>query len=369
MEIRKMMRTLPRLALLAALTVACGRGGGAALPAAPAPAGGAAETIGVRAVKPHAGSARVTRATGELRARHEATLSSETSGRIQRFLVDVGSQVKKGQVLVELDASTARIQVQQAQAARAAAEAAHRGAESELRRARELARGDAASPAMVERAETAELQTAAALQQASAAVAAAQDQLAKHSIKAPFDGVITARTKSAGEFVAMMPPTAVLAMVDVGSLEVRAGVPEAVADLLAPGAELAATVSPSGRPFKARIRSVGAVVEPGTRTVDVRADPLGGPLKELRPGAIVEIALSGAAAAEGLFLPAAAVQEAEGAQFVWTVEADKLKRQAVKVEKLGPGTVRVLSGVGPEALVVAESGAGFKDGAPVRVLQ
>ena len=180
---------------------------GRALPAAPS-AGDATTALGVRAVKPHAGSARVTRATGELRARHEATLSAETSGRIQRFLVDVGARVKKGDVLVELDASTARIQVQQAQAARAAAEAAHKGAESDLRRARELARGDAASPAAVERAETVELQTAAALQQAAAAVAAAQDQLAKHTLRAPFDGVITARTKSAGEFVAMMPPTA-----------------------------------------------------------------------------------------------------------------------------------------------------------------
>jgi multidrug efflux pump subunit AcrA (membrane-fusion protein) len=103
--------------------------------------------------------------------------------------------------------------------------------------------------------------------------------------------------------------------------------------------------------------------------VDVRADPVGGPLKELRPGAIVEIALSGAAAAEGLFLPAGAVQEADGSQFVWTVEAEHLKRQAVKVQKLGPGTVRVLSGVGPDALVVAESGAGFTEGARVRVLQ
>jgi RND family efflux transporter MFP subunit len=366
MEIRTMTRILPLLAALASLTLACGRSG-AALPAAAG--AGEATPLGVRTVKPHAGSAQVTRATGELRARHEATLSSETSGRIQRFHVDVGAKVKKGDVLVELDASTARIQVQQAQAARAAAEAAHKGAESDLRRARELARGDAASPAAVERAETVELQTAAALEQASAAVAAAQDQLAKHTLRAPFDGVVTARTKSAGEFVAMMPPTPVLAMVDLGSLEVRAGVPEAVADLLAPGAELAATVSPSGKPFKARIRSVGAVVEPGTRTVDVRADPVGGPLKELRPGAIVEIALGGAAAAEGLFLPAGAVQEADGGQFVWTVEAEHLKRQAVKVQRLGPGTVRVLSGVGPDVLVVAESGAGFAEGARVRVLQ
>jgi len=142
-----------------------------------------------------------------------------------------------------------------------------------------------------------------------------------------------------------------------------------VADLLAPGAELAATVSPSGRPLRAKIRTVGSSVEAMTRTVDVRADPVGGPNRELRAGAIVELALSGAAAAEGLFLPATAVQLGQDGAYVWTVEADRLRRQPVKVEKLGPGTFRVLSGVGAEALVVAESGGGLKDGARVRVLQ
>jgi len=362
-----MPRHLTLLAL-AAIALACGRGGGAALPAAPAtPADG--DAIGVRAVKPQAGSAQVTRATGELRARHEAVLSAEASGRIQRFRVDVGDRVKKGDVLIELADSTAQIGVQQARAARAAAEAANRGAQSELKRAQELAKGEAASPAMLDRAEVAALQAGAGLQQATAALAAAEDNLAKQVIRAPFDGVITGRTKSAGEFVAMMPPTPVLSMVDPSSLEIRASVPEAVADLLAPGAELAATVSPSGRPLRAKIRTVGASVEAMTRTVDVRADPVGGPNRELRAGAIVELALSGAAAAEGLFLPATAVQLGQDGAYVWTVEADRLRRQPVKVEKLGPGTFRVLSGVGAEALVVAESGGGLKDGARVRVLQ
>lgn len=362
-----MTRSILVVAPLLAAALACGRGGGAALPAPVVAADG--EAVGVRAVSPVAGSAAVTRATGELRARFEATLSSETSGRILRFRVDVGDRVKKGDVLVELDDSTARIGVAQARAARAAAEAAHHGAQSDLRRAEELSRGEAASPAALERAQTVELQTAAAVQQAAAAVAAAEDQLAKHQLRAPFAGVVTARTKSAGEFVAMMPPTPVLALVDLGSLEVRASVPEAVADLLAPGAELAATVSPSGRPFRARVRSVGAVVDPATRTVDVRADPVGGALNELRAGALVEIALSGAAATQGLFLPAGAVQHGQDGAFVWTVEADHLKRQPVQVEKLGPGTFRVLSGVGADARIVAEGSSALTDGARVRVLQ
>jgi RND family efflux transporter MFP subunit len=353
------------LPLAALLLAACGRGERAALPAAaPAPA----DAIGVRAVSPREGTEALTRVTGELRARHEATLSAEASGRVQRIAVDVGDRVRKGDVLVELDASAARISVAQARAARAMAQAALKNARNERARTEELARGEAASPAMLDRASVALEQAEAAAEQAEAAVLAAEDHLRKHALRAPFDGVVTARTKSPGEYVAMMPPTPILALVDVATVEVRASVPEAVVDLLSPGAELAATVSPSGKPFKAKIRAMGASVEPGTRTVDVRADVVGPVFRELRPGALVELALGDGASASGLFLPAGTVREGERGPFVWTVVDEKLARQPVSVERLGPGLVRV-SGISKDALVVSEAASGLADGAAVKVLR
>jgi multidrug efflux system membrane fusion protein len=362
-----MRRSLLPLPLAAALLLAggCGRKDKARLPSD----AGTVAALGVRGVKPRAGSAEITRATGELRARNEAMLSLEASGRIDRVRVDVGSRVKKGDVLVELDGSGARIALEQSRAARAAAEAALRSAENDHRRVEELARGDAASAAALERATTGLEQARAAARQAAAAVAGAEDQLAKQALRAPFDGVITQRLKSAGEFVTMTPATAVIGLVDVATVEVRASVPETVVDLLRPGALLDCSVSPSGKPFRARIRTVGAVVEAGTRTVDVRADVVGSRIPELRPGAIVEVALGAGATTEGLFLPADTVQRERDHAFVWTVQADMLRRRAVQVEQLGPGTVRVLSGLGAEDVVVAESGAGLAEGARVRVLQ
>jgi RND family efflux transporter MFP subunit len=356
------------LAALAALPLAACSRTGAALPVA-AP-GDAAETLGVKTVHPKADAGVVVRANGELRARNEASLAPEVGGRLLRFRADVGDHVRKGDVLFELDDALARIQVQQAKAALAAADAGLRNAASEHRRAKELAHGDAASPAMLDRAEIGELSATAARDQAAAAVAAAETQLAKHSIRAPFDGIVTARTRSAGEYVANMPPTPVIALVDVGSVEIRAAVPESVVDLLAPGATLAVTVSPSGKTIQARIRAIGASVEPGTRTVDVRADPVGPLFRELRPGAIVQVALGGkAATTDGIFLPANVVQKSQAGAYVWTVVADRLQRRDVKVEQLDPGTVRVVSGVTPADVVVAGSAAALADGAKVRVLQ
>ncbi|MGC3996783.1 MAG: efflux RND transporter periplasmic adaptor subunit [Anaeromyxobacter sp.] len=360
-------RLLP-LAAVAALA-ACNGSGKAQLPTAPADGAAVAAAVSVKAQRPQAEAGAVVRATGEIRARHEATLSAEASGRIDRILVDVGSVVKAGQVLVVQDERAARIGVQQARAARAAADAAHRQAAADLKRAQALAREDATSPASLENAQLAEARAAAALEQADAGLASAEDNLRKQEIRAPFSGVITGRLKSAGEYVAMMPPTPVLSMVNLSTLEVRVPVPEAVADLLAPGALLDVTVSPSGKPLQARIRSIGSAVEAGTRTVDVRADPVG-PMKELRTGAIVQVALARQPSAPaGVFLPAGVVQHEGSEAFVWVVAADTAHRRPVQVEKLGPGTVRVLTGVGPEDLVVAEAGAQLTDGAHVRVLQ
>ena len=100
-----MRSNAPRSALAAVLLLiaACGRQKKASLPAEACPTG----VIGVRAVKPQAGEAALTRATAELRARREAVLSPEVSGRIARTIVDIGDRVQKGQALVELSSSTA----------------------------------------------------------------------------------------------------------------------------------------------------------------------------------------------------------------------------------------------------------------------
>jgi RND family efflux transporter MFP subunit len=342
---------------------ACHGGKKASLPADTGPTG----VVGVRCVKPKSGEAALTRATAELRARREAILSPEVSGRIARTIVDIGDRVQKGQALLELSSSTPALQVEQAKAAKAMAEANFKAAETEHKRTLELAKGDAAPQAVVDRVTTGLELARVGLQQATVAVAMAEDYYGKHFVRAPFDGVVTARYKSAGEFVTSMPATPVFGVVDVGSVELRIAVPETIVDVLKAGAELDGTLSPSGKPFKARVRVVGTVVEPGTRTVDVRADVTGKFPAEARPGAIAELTLGTKGSVTGLFIPSDAVH-GEGAEtFVFTVEGDKLRRRKAQVERLNPGQVRILSGIGADELVVVEGAAGLSDGATVRV--
>ncbi|MBI5543428.1 MAG: efflux RND transporter periplasmic adaptor subunit [Deltaproteobacteria bacterium] len=358
------MRHITALLAATALATACHPAPKAQLPQQESP------LLGVKTVKPRSGEQALPRITGELRARREAMLAAELAGRVAWIKADVGDRVKKGEVLVQLDPTSATLQAAQARAAKAMAEANLQAARNELARTEALAKAEAAPAAALERAHTAVAQASAAVAQSQAAVASAEEYVSKTSVRAPFDGTVTMRLKNPGEMVSAMPPAPILALVDLGSVEVRAAVPETVVDLVRPGAELACTLSPSGKPFRAKIRVVGSTVEASNRTVEIRADPTGADLPELRPGSLVEVDIgSEAAGLASLFLPAETIRVEGPDSFVWVVEGEQLRRRPVQIEKSGPGTVRVLSGLGPGVAVVSQAGSGLMEGARVRVAQ
>jgi RND family efflux transporter MFP subunit len=366
-------------AVLAAAVVAVAAAGcgGGNKPALPQGNEAAASAVGVRALAPATKlEASVLQATGTVRSKQEATLSAQVSGTLTRVNVKVGDKVKKGQVLAQLDTSNIRIAVEQARAAKAAADASLDGATTEVERARTLAQGGSLARAGLDKAEVGFRQAQAGAAQAAAALKNAEEMLRDATLVAPFDGVITTRTKNVGDFVAMTPPTAIFGLVDVEGLEVRAMVPEAVVDRVKVGSVVKGTLNPSGAPFEAKVANLGAVIDPQSRTVEVLADVL--PPKDgtvLRPGALVELDFSAAAGGEGpqdmagLFLPSQAVSAKGQDGFVWVVQGGKAQRRDVKVQRVLPGYVRVLSGLEAQDQVVADASLPLQDGTALQVVQ
>ncbi|MBF5045324.1 efflux RND transporter periplasmic adaptor subunit [Aggregicoccus sp. 17bor-14] len=364
----------------------CGRGEKPALPPADAAAASAqaSSAVGVRALTPATKlEASVLQATGTVRSKQEATLSAQASGTLTLVKVKVGDRVKKGQLLAQLDTSNVRIAVEQARAAKAAADASLDGATTEVQRARTLATGGSLARAGLDKAEVGFRQATAQAAQAAAALKNAEELLRDTGIYAPFDGVITARNKNVGDYVAMTPPTAIFGLVDTDSLEVRALVPEAVVDRVKVGSVVQGTLNPSGARFSAKVRNLGAVIDPQSRTVEVLADVL--PSKDgtvLRAGALAELDFSAAlgtdgagskdaapALSAGLFLPAQAVS-AKGEQgYVWVVQDGKAVRRDVKVQRVLPGYVRVLAGLEAKDQVVADASLPLQDGTALQVVQ
>lgn len=366
-----MIRRMWVAAVLAAVvTTGCGKG--ANKPALPETQQGS-NAVGVKAITPATElEASVTRVTGQIRSKQEATLSPQATGTIAKMLVKVGDRVKKGQTLAVLDTSNVVIAVEQARAVKAAADAALQLATSNLERTRKVAEGGGIAAAGLDQAEIGQKQAAAQAAQAAAAVRMAEENLRDMSILAPFDGVITARLKNLGDTVAMTPPTAVFTLVDITGLEVRALVPESVVDKVKPGAKTAGTLSPSGARFEATVTTVGSVVDTTNRTVEVLADVAGDEKTVLRPGALVDLDFSSVSQPEdtkGLFLPTQAVSARGQEGFVWVVQDGTVRKRDVRVERVLPGYVRVLQGLSADERVLADSSLDVKEGTAVRVVQ
>lgn len=363
------MTTLRSLLLLTpALLAACSRASGST---AELPNTAAAEpTAAVRLAAPAARlEGETARATGELRAKLQATLSAKAPGTILKVHVQPGDRVRKGGAIVELDPAVLLIQLDQARAARKTALALRENAAADLIRTRQLHAADAAPLAVMDRVAAGSAQAEGAFEQADAMVRLLEQNLRDSVLRAPFDGVVTARFRNVGDTVSTMPPTPVATLIAPGDLEVRLSVPEGLVDPLRPGAVLRGRTLPGRAPFDARVTSVGVAVDPATRAVELLADvhQAGGTQDAFRTGGLVEVDLGGTAAGAGPFVPSQAVGREGERRFVWIVDGGTAHRRTVEVEPVTPQWVRVRAGLGEGEQVVVEGAAGLSDDLRVAV--
>ncbi len=140
----------------------------------------------------------------------ETKLSSESQGKINKVMVDVGSLVKKGQTLIVLDNSLLKLQLQ-------SVEVQISGLEADVNRFTILAKSDAIQGVQLEKAElglkTAKIQKATLL-----------EQIRKTTIQSPFDGVITAKLSEEGAFAS--PGIPLLQLTDITNLKFNINVSE-----------------------------------------------------------------------------------------------------------------------------------------------
>lgn len=330
------------------------------------PAGAGAAARAVRTAKPSAHiETGLARATGAIRAREEAVLSAKATGQIKHVRVNVGDRVKAGAVLAEMDSTNARIALENAKAVLRLSEARLAEADRALARSKLLVEGGGMPQSAFEQVETNREMAAAQLDQARAAMRAAEQAVSDATIVAPFAGVVTAKLRNAGDTVTLMPVSPIVALTDVDHLEVRMAVPEALEPAIVPGQVVQGTTTPGGVRFSAKVRVKSAVVDPGTRTVEVLADVVSA--EGLRPGTLVTADFGRFGEGGGLFVPSTAVKTDGKASWVLVVVAGKAERRDVVAEPVHPGTVLVKQGLTPDADVVLDPGA-LAPGAPVVAL-
>ena len=147
---------------------------------------------------------------GTFEPNKETKVSADIQGKINLVLVDIGSIVKKGETLIQLDNSLLKLQLQ-------TVEIQIEGLEADVKRYRILAQADAIQGVQLEKTEL-------ALKSAHVQKATLMEQINKTSIMAPFSGIVTAKLTEEGAFAA--PGIPLLQITDISYLKFTVNVPE-----------------------------------------------------------------------------------------------------------------------------------------------
>jgi RND family efflux transporter MFP subunit len=304
-------------------------------------------------------------ANGNVVAWQEAVIGPEIANyRITEVRVQVGDQVRKGQVLARIASDTVASELAEAQASVAELEASAAEARANAERAKELKEKGFYSSQLNTQYQTAQHTALARLAAAKARQQAAGLKMDKTGVLAPDDGVISARSATVGSLT--QPGQEMFRLIRGGRLEWRAEVPSADLGKVRPGV-VATLTAPGGETVKGTVRAVAPSVDPQTRNGLVYVDlPATG---AVRAGMFArgEFQL---AQSPALTLPQSALVLREGFAYVFRLEGEGRVAQT-KVElgrRLGE-RVEIVGGLDAAARVV-EAGAGFlADGDAVKVVE
>ena len=344
----------------AAQSAGGGAGGGAA-PAQPGPPqGGPGDPAAVEVARAESLTLNDdVQAVGSLTARQSVVLRPEVSGRIASMGFNEGQRVRRGQLIVQLDDTLQRAQMQQAEAQATIAR-------TNFQRSRELLAQNFVSQSAVD-------QNGAAVAVAEAQVALARAQLARMRVLAPFDGTAGLRQVDVGDY--LKDGADIVTLEDLSSLAMEFRLPEQFVSRLRTGqaVEVALDAMPQ-RVFKARVEALDSQVSAEGRALLVKARLEDGGT-QLRPGMFARGRVVFAVRENAVVVPEEALVPVGARQFVFKITdgADGTK-VAQRVEaRIGvrlPGKVELLAGIsaGDTVVTAGQSRLMRGDAVPVRVI-
>jgi len=229
--------------------------------------------------------------TGEFVSPSRSEVAPKQPGRVAAVYVDAGSRVSRGQPLLTLETEYFRIDVQRTEADLARARAAEAEARRDLERKKGLLGNQSIPQATYDRSQSAFDQAQAAVASAEAALALAKQHLADAVIRSPLTGVVSERRTDVGQRLGEAGVAFVIAQ--TAPLKLRFSLPERYLGEVRTGQTVTARVDPyPGETFSGRIKTVGGVIDPQTRTFFAEAE-FANSDGRLRPGLFARVDLGG----------------------------------------------------------------------------
>ena len=295
----------------------------------------------------------------------------ELVARVQGFLESVGYKdgdvVKKGDVLFQIDKKDYEIAVQIAEAAIEQQEALLLQAEADLNRKSELVKNKTVSVAQLDDSRATRDSTQAALEQAKGEYEQAKRNLEYTTIKAPFDGAVSARLVDPGAFVGSGSPTELAEIVQLDPIYASFNLDEqqvlTIRERMRANNVTLKDIGPvpisiglqteKGYPHTGTLNYVAPEIDSGTGTLAVRAI-FDNKEHVLKPGLFVRVRIPRRKGVASLLVPEAALGNNQQGRYVLVVNDENVveQRQVEVGEQVDGGLVIVNSGLKPDENVI-----------------
>jgi RND family efflux transporter MFP subunit len=284
-------------------------------------------------------------------------------------------RVEAGQLLVRIDPTLAEVATLRARAAIARAESEGTLARANLERNQGLAGRNVSSRAALDEAENSARLAKASRLEAQAALAEAEDRLAKKTIVAPFAGALRSFPVEKGEYV--RPGERVAELLDVARLRITIGLNDRQVVDVRPGAMVGVRVDARpGEPIMGQVVRVGGAIDLTTRKFPVEIE-VDNAEARLLPGMVARVLLTLGEPRPLVAIPLDAIMEEYGLEHVFVVLPAAGADEATRVQKrrieTGPISFRptereVLAGLQPGERIATTSVRQLRDGMAVRPL-
>lgn len=287
--------------------------------------------------------------TGTFEPNKETKISADIQGKINAVLVDVGSYVSKGQTLIQLDNSLLKLQLQ-------TVEVQIEGLEDDVNRYTILTEADAVQGVQLEKARL-------GLKSAKVQRATLLEQISKTSIKAPFNGIVTAKLNEEGGFAA--PGVPLLQITDISTLRFTVNVPEN--DLVKfqnnqtykINADVYPDISLSGK-----VSMIGSKANMGN-SFPIQFQVANTKNLSIKSGMFGKVNLSESEQEQGILIPTSAIMEENGIAKVYVIKNGKAVLKTITTSKTIGNKTLVSSGLNENDIIVTNGFINLFDNANI----
>jgi RND family efflux transporter MFP subunit len=298
----------------------------------------------------------------------DAPIFAQTSGYLKKWYFDIGAEVKTGAVLAEIDTPEVDAQLAQAQAQLKVAQATCDLSKVTYQRFRDLFQQNVIAAQDFDTAADNYGQNEATVIADQANVNRLEALEAFKTVRAPFDGIVTARDTDIGAFIPLGSGTQLFRMARISPLRVYVDVPEPFTEFVKIGAEAGLTVGQvAGRTYSAQVVGTSGAINPTAKRLLTELE-VPNKAGQLFPGAYVQVTLKVEGSKGDLTIPAGALLFSSGKPAVGVVRPNgTVEIRKIEIHRDLGSELEISQGLSESDQIIASPPPGLVDGTEVIV--